>query len=156
MKKSKNKSILNLRAVEGIKLITMFAKTNYFMLENSPHLIDYRGYDYSIDNIFSQKDFNESFCIAFYYQFLGSDDLYELNALIKIFNNETNLKKLYDLYYNSHKEFNSLTYFKFGSTSSIPNFSIEPKITVNELNMTFENYLDITISQITDKELING
>lgn len=152
MKKNKNKSILNLRAIDGIFLITMFAKTNYFILENSLHLVDERGYDYSIDNIFNQKDYNESFCIAFYYQFLGSDDLYELNALIKIFNNENNLQNLYNLYYNTYKEYNSLTYFKFGNTSSIPNLSIKPRITEKELNMTFGDYLDITITQITDRD----
>jgi hypothetical protein len=155
MKKNKNKSILNLRAIDGIKLITMFAKTNYFILENSLHLVDDRGYDYSIDNIFNtlnQNNIDESFCIAFYYQFLGSDDLYELNALIKIFNNENNLQNLYKLYYNTYKEFNSLTYFKFGNTSSIPNLSIKPRITENELNMTFGDYLDITITQITDRD----
>ena len=109
MKKNKNKSILNLRAIDGIKLITMFAKTNYFILENSLHLVDDRGYDYSIDNIFNtlnQNNIDESFCIAFYYQFLGSDDLYELNALINIFNNENNLQNLYKLYFNTYKEFN--------------------------------------------------
>ena len=110
MSKIKNNSILKLRAIDGIKLITMFAKTNYFILENSLHLVDERGYEYSINNVFNY-DNKDSFCIAFYYQFLGSDDLYELNELIKIFNTTTNLQKLYNMYYNAYNEYNSLTYF---------------------------------------------
>jgi hypothetical protein len=143
--------IQDINALDGVKLASTVSKTTYFMLESNINLVG-EDYESSLQNLLNleEKAFKNLFCIAFYYQFLG-ENKYEINALDSIIN-EKSLQNTYRAYYNLHKQFYSLEFFRFANTSKTSSFEIDLEILPEHVSLKFIDYLDI----ILKKNGLNG